>query len=170
MNDYSNDFVNQITLNCLISKSQLMKINNTKIKKNLNVERSKKIKKYNSQLLELFEKLLNKTEPTDLFDDVRTSYIHFIDKTIIYLDNINSNIIEEENEEKNKEKKEEKEENDKEENEEKNKEKKENDKINNMMNSCYNDRYYEIIVKEEEQEEQEEQDIYDDEDDEDDEY
>lgn len=152
MNDYSNDFVNQITLNCLISKSQLMKINNTKIKKNLNVERSKKIKKYNLQLLELFEKLLNKTEPTDLFDDVRSSYIHFIDKTIIYLDSINSNIIEEEEEKEEK----------KEEDEEK---KEENDKINNMMNRCYDDRYNEIIVKEEE----EEQDIYDDEDDEDDE-
>jgi len=91
MDNYSNDFVNQITLNCLISKSQLMKINNTKIKKNLNVERNKKIKKYHSQLVKLFEELLNKNEPSDLFDDVKSSYVHFIDKTIIYLDSIDAN-------------------------------------------------------------------------------
>ena len=151
MDNYSNDFVNQITLNCLISKSQLMKINNTKIKKNLNVERSKKIKKYNSQLIELFEKLLNKTEPSDLFDDVKSSYIHFIDKTIIYLDNINTNIIEKQEE--------------KEQNEQKNDDLL-NEKINYMMNRCYNDMYNEIIIKEENQEK--DQEIYDNEDDEDD--
>ena len=159
MDNYSNDFVNQITLNCLISKSQLMKINNTKIKKNLNVERSKKIKKYNSQLIELFEKLLNKTEPSDLFDDVKSSYIHFIDKTIIYLDNINTNIIEKQ-EEKEQEQKEEKEQN-----EQKNDDLL-NEKINYMMNRCYNDMYNEIIIKEENQEK--DQEIYDNEDDEDD--
>ena len=175
MDNYSNDFVNQITLNCLISKSQLMKINNTKIKKNLNVERSKKIKKYNSQLIELFEKLLNKTEPSDLFDDVKSSYIHFIDKTIIYLDNINTNIIEKQ-EEKEQEQKEEKEQEQKEEKEQEQKEEKEqneqknddllNEKINYMMNRCYNDMYNEIIIKEENQEQ--DQEIYDNEDDEDD--
>ena len=159
MDNYSNDFVNQVTLNCLISKSQLMKINNTKIKKNLNVERSKKIKKYNSQLIELFEKLLNKTEPSDLFDDVKSSYINFIDKTIIYLDNINTNIIEKQ-EEKEQEQKEEKEQN-----EQKNDDLL-NEKINYMMNRCYNDMYNEIIIKEENQEK--DQEIYDNEDDEDD--
>lgn len=161
--DYSNDVVNQITLNCLISKSQLIKINNTKIKKNLNVERSKKIKKYNSQLLELFEKLLNKTEPSDLFDDVKSSYVNFIDKTIIYLDNINANMIKEEikiQEEENMLK-------DISDNSL-------NNKINNMMNRCYDDRYYEMIIKEEhkdlESQMDPEQSYEDDEDDEDDEY
>ena len=167
MDNYSNDFVNQITLNCLISKSQLMKINNTKIKKNLNVERSKKIKKYNSQLIELFEKLLNKTEPSDLFDDVKSSYIHFIDKTIIYLDNINTNIIEkqEEKEQEQKEEKEQEQKEEKEQNEQKNDDLL-NEKINYMMNRCYNDMYNEIIIKEENQEQ--DQEIYDNEDDEDD--
>ena len=167
MDNYSNDFVNQITLNCLISKSQLMKINNTKIKKNLNVERSKKIKKYNSQLIELFEKLLNKTEPSDLFDDVKSSYIHFIDKTIIYLDNINTNIIEkqEEKEQEQKEEKEQEQKEEKEQNEQKNDDLL-NEKINYMMNRCYNDMYNEIIIKEENQEK--DQEIYDNEDDEDD--
>jgi hypothetical protein len=166
MDNYSTDFINQITLNCLISKSQLMKINNTKIKKNLNVERSKKIKKYNSQLIELFKKLLNKTEPSDLFDDVKSSYIQFIDKTIIYLDNIDTNVIEEkEQEQKEQEQKEQ------EQKEQEQKEQKDddllNEKINYMMNRCYNDMYNEIIMKEENQEQ--DQEIYDNEDDKDDE-
>lgn len=160
MDKYSSDYVNQITLNCLISKSQLMKINNTKIKKNLNVERNKKIKKYHSQLLELFEKLLNKSEPSDLFDDVKSSYIHFIDKIIIYLDNINADdLIEEQKEEK-------------EQKEDIQEDNLLNNKINDMMNRCYDDKYNEMITTEEhDQCQEEDQEIYDDdEDDENDEY
>ena len=188
MNNYSNDVINQITLNCLISKSQLMKINNTKIKKNLNVERNKKIKKYHSQLLELFENLLNKTNPSDLFDDVKSSYIHFIDKTIIYLDTINTNINDENSIEEKNNSIEEKNNSIEEKNnliEEKNnliEEKNnlfENDslnkKINDMMNRCYDDRYNEMIIAPEEEKnynddyENDENDEND-EDDEDDEY
>jgi len=171
MDTYSNDFVNQITLNCLISKSQLMKINNTKIKKNIDSERNKKIKKYNLQLIKLFEKLLNETEPSNLFDDVKISYIHFIDKSIIYLDNLenndelNDNIT-----------------NDNDTTNNINNETKIsiietednllNNKINDMMNRCYDERYYEIIMKEQEKEIYDENEEYeeDEEDDEDKEY
>jgi hypothetical protein len=170
MDNYSNDFVNQITLNCLISKSQLMKINETKIKKNINSGRNKKIKKYHSQLIKLFENLLNKTEPSNVFDDVKTSYVHFIDKAIIYLENDDEkNDDEKNNDEKN--------------NDEKNDDNKKilisktedklfNNKINNMINECYDKRYHEIILDEEKNEEQE---IFDENDennenDEDDEY
>lgn len=162
MDNYSNDFVNQITLNCLISKSQLMKINNTKIKKNINSERNKKIKKYNSQLIKLFENLLNKTEPSNLFDDVKTSYVHFIDKAIIYLEN-----DDEKNDEKN--------------NDEKNDDNTKilisktednlfNNKINDMINECYDKRYHEMILEKEQEIFENDEDDENNENDEDDEY
>ena len=162
MDNYSNDFVNQITLNCLISKSQLMKINNTKIKKNINSERNKKIKKYNSQLIKLFENLLNKTEPSNLFDDVKTSYVHFIDKAIIYLEN---------DDEKNDEK------NDDEKNDDETKiliskteDKLFNNKINDMINECYDKRYHEMILEKEQEIFENDEDDENNENDEDDEY
>lgn len=99
MNPYSinsEDIVNQITLNCLISKSHLMKINNSKIKKNLEIERHKNIKKNYNELLKLFENLVNNEYPDNLFDDVKNSYIHFIDKSLLYL-----NAIKNENENNN---------------------------------------------------------------------
>jgi hypothetical protein len=170
MDNYSNDFVNQITLNCLISKSQLMKINETKIKKNINSERNKKIKKYYSQLIKLFENLLNKTEQSNLFDDVKTSYVHFIDKAIIYLENDDEqNNDEQNNDEKNNDEKNDDEKNN--DNEKilifKTEDKLFNNKINNMINECYDKRYHEIILEKE-------QEIFenaeDDENDEDDEY
>lgn len=162
MDNYSNDFVNQITLNCLISKSQLMKINNTKIKKNINSERNKKIKKYHSQLIKLFENLLNKTEPSNLFDDVKTSYVHFIDKAIIYLEN-----DDEKNDEKN--------------NDEKNDDNTKilisktednlfNNKINDMINECYDKRYHEMILEKEQEIFENDEDDENNENDEDDEY
>lgn len=101
MNPYSSnseDIVNQITLNCLISKSQLMKINNNKIKKNLEIERKKNIEQNYDELLKLFENLVNDKYPENLFDDVKNSYIHFIDKSLIYLNSIkNENKIEKQN-------------------------------------------------------------------------
>jgi len=101
MNPYSSnseDIVNQITLNCLISKSQLMKINNNKIKKNLEIERKKNIDQNYDELLKLFENLVNDKYPENLFDDVKNSYIHFIDKSLIYLNSIkNENKIEKQN-------------------------------------------------------------------------
>ena len=62
MSSYSEDMINQITLNCLISKSQLMRINNGKIKKNMDAERNKKINKYRQELVKLFDDLLDKRE------------------------------------------------------------------------------------------------------------
>ena len=163
MDNYSNDFVNQITLNCLISKSQLMKINNTKIKKNINSERNKKIKKYHSQLIKLFENLLNKTEPSNLFDDVKTSYVHFIDKAIIYLEN---------DDEQNDDEK-----NDDEKNDDETKiliskteDKLFNNKINDMINECYDKRYHEIILEKEQEIFENDEDDENNENDEDDEY
>jgi hypothetical protein len=78
------DVVNQITLNCLISKAQLAKINDKKIKKHAVVERLKQINENKNNLIELYENLLNGIEPDDLCDDVKKSYEHFVDKCIFY--------------------------------------------------------------------------------------
>lgn len=165
MSSYSEDMINQITLNCLISKTQLMKINNSKIKKNIDDERNKKINKYHDKLIKLFQDLLNKRELSNLFDDVKTSYIHFIDKAIIYLDNFDDQ------DDANNDTNEEKNNNNQEENNNNNQV---NDTLNikltDMMNECYDKRYNEMML-EEEQEEQEEPIFEDyDENDEDDEY
>ena len=142
----SNDIINQITLNCLISKSQLMRINNTKIKKNLNVERNKKIKKYKLQLIELFENLLNKNELFD--DDIQHSYTQFIDKCIIHLDkqcentnDENENVKSEDTNDQNVKNEDTNDQNVKNEDEL-------NKKIYNMMNECYNERYHEMVIGE----------------------
>lgn len=174
MDAYSEDMVNQITLNCLISKSQLMKLNSNKIKKNIEIERNKKINKYHDKLIKLFENLLNKCELSDVFDDVKTSYVHFIDKAIIYFDNFDEEKINEEKEEKEGKEDDLKKEN----NEEKlNVNNEENNlfnrKLNSMINECYDKRYYEMMVEEQKQKQEnvECQDFfYDDENDEDDEY
>lgn len=170
MDAYSEDMINQITLNCLISKSQLMKLNSNKIKKNIEVERNKKINKYHDKLIKLFENLLNKCELSDVFDDVKTSYVHFIDKAIIYFDNFDEKKIDEEKEKKEGDLKKE---NDEEKlnvnNEENNVF---NRKLNSMINECYDKRYYEMMLEQENKDNDEDGQIYedDDENDEDDEY
>ena len=137
MDAHTNDMINQITLNCLISKSQLMKINNTKLKKNLNIERKVKIKKYKTQLIKLFEDLLNKKESSNLFDDdVKSSYVQFIDKSIIYLDKQFENDTKEDTKEYDKE--------------EDDKDDEILNKLHNMMDKCHDERYYELVVQEDE--------------------
>ena len=140
----SDDIVNQITLNCLISKSQLMKINNLKNKKNLDADRKIKINKYNSQLIKLFKNLLDGNEPSNLYDDVKYSYNTFIDKCIIYFDNnpiddnpINNNTINSKDEEEI--------------------DNVLNSKVEDMMNRCYDDKYHEIKLLEEGVDEEEEE-------------
>jgi|LakMenE01Jun11ns_1017448.scaffolds.fasta_scaffold9871237_2 hypothetical protein len=149
MDAHTNDMINQITLNCLISKSQLMKINNTKLKKNLNIERKVKIKKYKTQLIKLFEDLLNKKESSNLFDDdVKSSYVQFIDKSIIYLDKQFENDTKEDTKEYDKEDtKEDTKEYDKEEDD---KDDEILNKLHNMMDKCHDERYYELVVQEDE--------------------
>lgn len=168
----SNDIVNQITLNCLISKTQLMRINSTKNKKNLDAERNAKIKKYKNHFINIFEDLLDKNEHSKLLDDdIKYSFTGFIDKIIIYLDknyddfkiNGEENIISETTDDALTTIKKSTSEEDS-----------HIDKINDMMDKCYNDRYYELIAQEEEQEREQEQEeegeIDDDENDEYDEY
>ena len=75
----SNDLVNQLTLNFLISKTQLNKLNKLKQK-----DISQKYDK--ERVLKLFNKLLKGDKPDDLLEDVKTSFDAFIEKSIYYLE------------------------------------------------------------------------------------
>jgi len=77
----SDDLVNQLTLNFLISKSQLHKLNK---KKTENVNKNKDIKKYSKRINDLFNDLLVCKVPDDLLYDVRATFDDFIDKSIHY--------------------------------------------------------------------------------------
>ena len=80
----SDDLVNQITLNYLISKSQLQKLNNKiKQKEQDNMKSDKEI--YKDQIGELFTKCLNDEFPDDLLQEVRNSFTYFIEKSVYYL-------------------------------------------------------------------------------------
>ena len=80
----SDDLVNQITLNYLISKSQLQKLNNKiKQKEQDAMKTDKEI--YKEQINELFTKCLNDEFPDDLLQDVRNSFTYFIEKSVYYL-------------------------------------------------------------------------------------
>lgn len=78
----SKNLINQITLNCLMNTSQMMKLKNIKEKEDIASNRIKKMRKYNNELLELFKKLLNGKGSISLND----SFNEFIDKAIHHLD------------------------------------------------------------------------------------
>jgi hypothetical protein len=80
----SDDLVNQITLNFLISKSQLHKLNNKIKQKEQDTMKSDK-EIYKEQISELFNKCLNDEFPNDLLQDVRNSFTYFIEKSVYYL-------------------------------------------------------------------------------------
>ena len=76
----SNELVDQLTLNLLISKTQLQKLNK-KIKDN-NRKTVKEI--YGERIKELFSDLLVDNKPEDLLQDVETGFQFFLDKCIYY--------------------------------------------------------------------------------------
>jgi hypothetical protein len=80
----SEDYVNQLTLNFLISKSQLEKLNkkrNNDKQTGLQIDKTK----FREPVLELFNRLFDDDAPTDLLHDVRDSFDLFITKSIYYL-------------------------------------------------------------------------------------
>jgi len=79
----SEDLVNQLTLNYLISHTQLQKLNK-KIKENQDDSRNKELTIYEDRLRQLFADLLVNTQPDDIFLDVKSSFDNFIDKSIYY--------------------------------------------------------------------------------------
>ncbi len=101
----SEDLVNQITLNYLISKTQLQKLNNKIKQKEQDTMKSDK-EIYKEQISELFTKCLNDDFPNDLLQEVRNSFTYFIEKSVYYLklkanrtdDSCDKNLEEEEEE------------------------------------------------------------------------
>ena len=80
----SDDLVNQITLNFLISKQQLQKLNK-RIKQKEEDKMKTDMEIYKDKFVELFLKMLNDQAPSDLLEDVKHSYNYFVEKGIYYL-------------------------------------------------------------------------------------
>ena len=90
-NDVSNDYVNQLTLNFLISKSQLQKLKKIQEKEtNINANAVAKYDKH--RISDLFNKLINNNRPDDLLEDVKTCFDAFIEKSIYYLEIHDKNV------------------------------------------------------------------------------
>ena len=79
----SDDFVNQLTLNFLISKNQLQKLNK-KVKENSDEIKVKEIQKYRKRITTIFNNLLDNEPPDDLLFEVKLAFDTFIDKSIYY--------------------------------------------------------------------------------------
>ena len=80
----SDDFVNQLTLNFLISKNQLQKLNK-KLKNSTETKRRCDKEIYGKRIQKLFNDLLVNEIPEDLLQEVNSSFEYFIDKAIYYL-------------------------------------------------------------------------------------
>lgn len=80
----SDDFVQKLTLNCLISQHQLYKLNKT-MKKNANEKRKSQLETYRKQIEELFQQLMSGNAPDNLMLEVQNSFDIFVDKSVYYL-------------------------------------------------------------------------------------
>jgi len=88
----SEDFVNQITLDCLLNKE--LYHNQIKNKKS----KSKQINKeernfYRKRIFNLFKEMINNNSPQELPQDVKYAYDNFIESTIHYFKTIDNNDI-----------------------------------------------------------------------------
>ena len=79
----SDDLVNQLTLNFLISKNQLQKLNQ-KSKEISDQHKTKEIQAYSDRIKILFNDLLVNQPPDDLMFDVKNTFDKFIDRSIYY--------------------------------------------------------------------------------------
>jgi hypothetical protein len=79
----SDDLVNQLTLNFLISKNQLQKLNK-RLKDDTEQHRKTDKEIYGERIKELFSDLLVNKIPSDLLIDVKTSFDCFVDKCVYY--------------------------------------------------------------------------------------
>jgi hypothetical protein len=87
----SNDLINQITLNYLISKQQLEKLN--KCKENPANKQKQKREIYKQRVLELFTNMLDGNHPDGLLMEVKKSFDYYIDNCIYYFE-VHDNHIE----------------------------------------------------------------------------
>ena len=79
----SEEIVNQLTLNFLISKNQLQKLNK-KLKEDTDDLRKKNIELYGDKIKLLFLDLLISNPPDDLLYEVKNSFDNFFDKCVYY--------------------------------------------------------------------------------------
>lgn len=79
----ADELINQLTLNFLISKNQLQKLNR-KNKETIDNNRLKEQQHYNERIQKLFQDLLVCNNPEDLLYDVKLSFDTFIEKSIYY--------------------------------------------------------------------------------------
>lgn len=79
----SEELVNQLTLNFLISKSQLNKLNK-KIKETSDERKIEELNKYRDKIQALFNQLLVLEHPNDLLFDVKNAFDLFVEKSIYY--------------------------------------------------------------------------------------
>lgn len=80
----SDDLVNQLTLNYLISKSQLLKLNK-KTKENTEQQKIILIQEYSEKIKLLFNNLLDFNPPESLLYEVKYAFENFVEKAIYYL-------------------------------------------------------------------------------------
>ena len=85
----SQAFVDQVTLDCLLNKSMF----NTQVKnKKAQVVNKEERKFYKKRIYNLFKEILiNKSEPENLFPDVKYAYDNFINSSINYFKTIDNN-------------------------------------------------------------------------------
>jgi hypothetical protein len=81
-NDLNNDYINQLTLNFLISKTQLHKLNKLKQKDIVDPV----LKHDKDKINKSCNKLLNDERPDDLLEDVKVCFDAFVEKSIYYLE------------------------------------------------------------------------------------
>ena len=86
----SDDFINQLTLNFLISKNQLNKLNK-KVKENTETTRKSDKEIYGQRITQLFNDLLVNEPPEILLQEVKTGFDYFIDKSIYYFKALDNN-------------------------------------------------------------------------------
>ena len=80
----SEDFVNNITLNYLISKTQLNKLNKAKQVKESHVKNEKEL--YKGQIMALFCELLeNDSSSVNVLQEVKNGFDYFVEKTIYHI-------------------------------------------------------------------------------------
>ena len=86
----SDDLVNQLTLNFLISKHQLLKLNK-RLKETTEQTRKTDKEIYGERIKHLFNDLLVNETPQDVLQDVKTGFEFFVDKCIYYFKALDNN-------------------------------------------------------------------------------
>jgi hypothetical protein len=86
----SEDFVNQLTLNCLISKTQLLKLNRH-LKENTETIKKTNKEIYGDRVKKLFEDLLVDKPIDNVLQEVNIAFDYFFDKCVYYFKAIDNN-------------------------------------------------------------------------------